>query len=244
MKATVHFFLVWGFVIALISSCDFLEDFEKGNGNITTRETDVTDFSRIRIGGNFDVTLIQTGVNEVRVITDENLHDFIETVVENNLLEIIQQKKLISKNKIRVIIGYDEIEELRVTGAAMIQNEDYIDEDEFTLRMDGAGMADIRVRTGFLHVNLSGAGIVKIAGETDDLDLNLSGAGSVKAFNLESRSCEVVVSGLGGAEVYVTENLEARIEGVGGIEYEGNPAHVNTVVNGLGKIRPVENNIN
>jgi hypothetical protein len=244
MKAAVHFFVLVGFIFIMMASCNFLEDFEKGNGNITPREIDVPDFSRIRIGGNFDVTLVQSGQNEVRVITDENLHEFIEANVENNRLEIIQHKKLISKNKIRVIIEYDNIEELRVTGAAMIQNEDYIEEKDFDLQMDGAGMVDIRVRTGFLRVHLSGAGLVKISGETEELDLNLSGAGSVKAFNLESRSCRVVVSGLGGAEVNVTENLEASIEGVGGIQYEGNPPHVNSVINGLGKIRPSENNRN
>ncbi|MBR9998987.1 MAG: DUF2807 domain-containing protein [Cyclobacteriaceae bacterium] len=242
MKAAVYFFLCWGSISAVLVSCNFLEDFEKGNGSTQDRYEEVPDFSRVRIGGNFDVTLVPSEKNGVRIITDENLHEFIEVDVRNGQMAIIQQKKLISRNKIKAIIEYDHLEELRVTGAAMIQNEGYIEEKELDLRMDGAGMIDIRVRTGFLKADLSGAGIIKIAGESEKLDLNLSGAGSVKAFDLESRSCKVVVSGLGGAEVNVTENLEASIEGVGGIRYEGNPPHVNTVINGLGKIRPAENN--
>ena len=232
--------MLLGISILFIVSCDFLEDFEKGNGNITTRVIDVQDFSDIRIGGNFDVTLLQSDKHEVRLITDENLQEFITTEVENGILEITQEKKLISKKKIRAVIEFSSIDELRIMGAAMISNEDYIVEKELELRMEGAGMVDIRVKTGQLMVNLSGAGIVKLAGETDDLDLNLSGAGSVKAFNLESTLCKVVVSGLGGAEVFVTENLDATIEGVGGIQYEGNPPHVKSVVNGLGKIRPLD----
>jgi len=108
--------------------------------------------------------------------------------------------------------------------------------------MDGAGMIDLRIKTEFLKVMLSGAGIVKIAGETNKQELKLAGAGSLKAFDLESKSCKVVVSGLGGAEIYVTEDLDASIEGVGGIEYEGKPLNVRTEINGLGKIKPVDSN--
>jgi hypothetical protein len=230
------------FMGSMLISCNFLEDFEKGNGNITTRHEQPPSFNRVRIGGNFDVTLEKAERSGIRVITDENLQEFIVFEVNHESLNIYQEKKLISKNKIRIIIEYEHLKELRVTGAAMLQNEDYIEEKELDLRMDGAGMMDIKVRTDFLKVSLSGAGIVKLAGEAGRQELNLSGAGSLKAFDLTSKSCKVVVSGLGGAEIYVTEDLDASIEGVGGIKYDGNPANIRTEVNGLGKIRPLENN--
>lgn len=242
MKRAVHFFLCIGVVSSTLISCNFLEDFEKGNGNITTRYERIPVFRLVRIGGNFDVTLKKAEASGIRVITDENLHEFIEFDVNNALLSIQQKKKLISKNKIKVIIEYEHVEELRITGAAMLQNEGYIEEKELDLRMDGAGMVDVKLRTEFLKVMLSGAGIVKLSGETDRQELNLSGAGSLKAFDLDSKSCKVVVSGLGGAEIYVTEDLDASIEGVGGIEYEGRPLNVRTEINGLGKIKPVDSN--
>lgn len=234
--------MVVAFMGSMLISCNFLEDFEKGNGNITTRHERPPSFNRVRIGGNFDVTLEKAERSGIRVITDENLQEFIVFEVNHESLNIYQEKKLISKNKIRIIIEYEHLVELRVTGAAMLQNEGYIEEKELVLRMDGAGMVDIKVRTDFLKVNLSGAGIVRLAGETDREELNLSGAGSLKAFDLTSKSSKVVVSGLGGAEIYVSEDLDASIEGVGGIKYDGNPANIRTEVNGLGKIRPLENN--
>jgi hypothetical protein len=242
MKKAVHFFLLVGFIGSTLISCNFLEDFERGNGNITTRHENTPYFNKVRIGGNFDVTLEKAGKSGIRVITDENLQPFIQWEVDKNLLNIHQEKKLISKSKIRIIIEYEHIEEMRVTGAAMLQNEGYIEEKELNLRMDGAGMVDIRIRTEFLKVMLSGAGIVKLAGEAEREELNLSGAGSLKAFDLESKSCKVVVGGIGGAEIYVTEDLNASIEGIGGIKYEGNPMNIQTEINGLGKIRPAENN--
>jgi len=240
MKNFINWGLFTGFLLSGVVSCNFLEDFERGNGNLESRYHEVPEFNRVRIGGNFDVMLTPSEKSGVQVIADENLHDFIEFEVKNKNLEIIQQKNLISKNKIRIILEYTVIEELRITGAARIQNEGYIEEEELNLRMDGAGMIDLRIRTGSLKVLLSGAGVIRISGSTERQDLNLSGAGSLKAFELESKFCNVQVSGLGGAEIYVTEVLDATIEGIGGIEYDGNPSQVNTEINGLGKIEPVE----
>jgi hypothetical protein len=221
-------------------SCNFLEDVERGNGNLVSRSEEVSAFNGVRIGGNFDVMLTRSEKPGIQIIADENLHDFIELDIKDGNLAIIQQKNLISRNKIRIVVEYTQIQEIRVTGAARIQNEGYLEEEDLNLRMDGAGMIDLRIRTGSLKVLLSGAGVVKLAGETERQELNLSGAGGLKAFDLESRICNVTVSGLGGAEIFVTENLEASIEGIGGIEYDGNPSEVKTEVNGLGKIKPVE----
>lgn len=242
MKLSPNQFILSVVISILFLSCQFLEDFEKGNGNIISRDHKLNHFSRIRIGGNFDVFLSKSDETSLRIITDENLHEFIELDVQGNTLSITQYRKLISKNKIRIIINYTDLEELRLTGAAMIQNEGFIEEKELNLRMDGAGMIDVKIRTEFLKVILSGAGVMKIAGQTERQELNLSGAGGVKAFNLDSKYCKVTVSGIGGAEIYVTEELDAKIEGVGGIEYEGNPGNVRTEINGIGKIKPVEEN--
>jgi hypothetical protein len=240
MKRFIIYFLIPGLLLTGTFSCDFLEDIERGNGNLLSKFNSVPDFDRIRVGGSFDVMLTRSEKSGIQVIADENLHQFIKFEVENKNLTIIQEKKMISKNKIRLVIEYTHIEEVRVTGAARIQNEGYIEEEELSLRMDGAGMIDIRIRTGSLYVLLSGAGVVKIAGETQRQELNLSGAGSLNAIDLESSYCEVKVSGLGGAEIFVTDTLDATIEGIGGIEYEGDPSELRTEVNGIGKIKPVD----
>ncbi len=240
MKLTAYRTILFFAICISLHSCQFLEDFEKGNGNIVSEVHPLTNFSRIRIGGNFDVLLSESDQSSVRIITDENLHEFIEFDLENNVLSITQQRKLITKNKIRLVINYVNLEDLRITGAARIQNEGFIEAKDLNLRMDGAGMIDVKIRTEFLKVILSGAGVVKISGQTERQELSLSGAGGLKAFDLESKFCKVTVSGIGGAEILVTEELDAKIEGVGGIEYEGNPADVKTEVNGIGKIKPVK----
>ena len=220
--------------------CQYLEDFEKGNGTIVTERRMMDDFEQLKIGGNFEVLLVNGDQPYLEINTDENLVSFIDTEVNQRILIVTQQKKLISKKKIKLIVHYVQLSEIRVMGAAYITNEGYLVEEDLEIRMDGAGIIDLKLRNDKLKVVLSGAGMVKLAGEVSEQDLNLTGAGKLEAFDLESRTCKIVVGGLGGAEVFVTDKLEARIEGIGGIEYAGEPEDLITEINGLGKIKKQE----
>ena len=231
------------FITALslvIFSCEFLEEFERGNGEIVTERRAVSEFNELKIGGNFEVILKKGDQSYLEINTDENLLKFIDTEVHGNVLEITQQRKLISKKKIKLIINYIDLTGLRAMGAALIKNDGYIDTQDLMVRMEGAGIIDLKIQCERLDVILSGAGIIKLAGEVKTQDLNLTGAGTLEAFDLESAECTISVGGLGGAEIFVTEKLEATIEGIGGIKYAGEPAETITEINGLGKIKQVD----
>ena len=224
----------------LITQCDFLEDFEKGNGEIVTEKRSVDDFDGLRIAGNFEVILEEGDQPNVQVNTDENLLDFIDTEVSAGILRVTQEKKLISKSKIRIIISFQELNEIRAMGAALIKNEDYLSSEDLEIVMEGAGAIDLKIISDKLKVELSGAGVISLAGEVQKQELNLMGAGKLEAFDLDSKECDVSVGGLGGAEIYVTEKLNATIEGVGSIKYDGQPEDINTEIKGLGRIKPVK----
>jgi len=226
------------FVLAL--SCNYLDEFEKGNGEIVTERRSITDFKKLKIGGNFEVILKKGDDNYVRIITDENLLSFIDTDVKDDVLFITQQKKLISRKKIKLIINYIDLNDVRIMGAVLLKNEGYLEAEELEIRMDGAGIIDLKIKSNKLKTVLSGAGVVKLAGEVHEQKLNLSGAGKLEAFDLESQECEISVGGLGGAEIFVTDKLDARIEGIGGIKYAGEPSDIKTEINGLGKIKQAE----
>jgi len=236
MKAYFNIIFVTAFLL-LTFRCQYLEEFEKGNGEIVSERRSISDFYKLMIGGNFEVYLKEGDHTYVEINTDENLLSFIDTEVRNDVLVITQEKKLISKKKIKLIINYVNLKDIRVKGAALIKNEGYLQSEDLIIRMDGAGIIDLKIQSDNLDVVLSGAGIVKLAGETETQDLNLTGAGKLEALDLDSKECTISVGGLGGAEIFVTEKLDARIEGIGGIEYAGEPSEISTEINGLGKIK-------
>jgi len=237
----IYFNIILIIVIALlVMKCEFLEEFEKGNGEIVTERRSVSDFDRLRIAGNFEVILREGKDPLVQINTDENLLKFIDTEVEGGILRISQEKKLISTRKIRITVNYLVLKDIRAMGAALIKNEETIVSENLEIGMDGAGAIDLMINSDKLMVVLSGAGVISLAGKVREQELNLMGAGKLEAFDLESKECEVSVSGLGTAEVYVTEKLNAKIEGVGSIKYGGDPKDVNTEIKGLGRIKPLK----
>ena len=64
----------------------------------------------------------------------------------------------------------------------------------------------------------------------------IEGAGSLHAEALRSRRCRIRISGSGDAEVFVSEMLDASIDGAGDIVYFGSPAGIKKRITGAGDI--------
>ena len=94
--------------LLLVQSCDF--NYKIGNGNIIEHEIKLDDFSRISIGGNYRVTLIQSEETRVVIECDENLLDYINAEHHENTLHINNVHNLKSTEGIVVDIYYKALE--------------------------------------------------------------------------------------------------------------------------------------
>ena len=176
---------------------------------------------------------------QIVIVTDENLLPYIESSVENGVLVIEDSERIKSEEGIKIFITFNEISKIRSAGASVVKSDDVIRGDYFSLTVPGAGLIDLKLDVKDLEVELAGAGLVKLSGIADRQEITLRGVGSLEAFDLESNVCEVSVSGVGGAEVNVKENLNAVVRGIGGIKYKGDPESVQDDVSGIGTIKSV-----
>lgn len=213
----------------------------RGNGEMVKERYNVSDFENIEIGGFYQVTLEKGNVENVVIECDDNLLDYITVRVRGNRLVISNEEQLRSRDGIKVHITYAYIESISSSGASTIVTNDRLTTDELEVDLSGAGVLDLNIKAQALNVDISGAGMVKLAGNAKDVRLRLSGAGNLKAFNLRSEVCSVDLSGIGAAQVYVTERLRANVSGIGGIKYRGNPRDVDKNISGLGKVSKDEN---
>lgn len=105
------------------------------------------------------------------------------------------------------------------------------------LKVEGGN--DVRI-TGFdggeTHIQASGAVHLRGEGQLDQLNVRLSGAGHADLSQLLAQQVKVTVDGVGSVVVHPQEALEATMNGVGAIFYEGNPRHLSTQMNGVGTI--------
>lgn len=93
-----------------------------------------------------------------------------------------------------------------------------------------------------LSLDIKGAASMDITGRTNRLELELAGAGAVDAKSLICKVAEVRISGAGSAEISVTDELLADMDGVGALAYYGDPT-VKNLSGGLTDIEQVSKEV-
>jgi len=136
---------------------------------------------------------------------------------------------------LKYFLTLKRLDGLFVTGAARVKVKGFKFE-KFQLILKGAGeilMSEIEADS--LDIELPGAGLISLAGNSVNQKVWLKGAGSYDASRLESENAIVKLRGVGKARIWATSSLDANVDGIGHIEYRGEPS-VRKSVSGLGKI--------
>jgi len=227
-------FFIAAFVLTSLTSCEYVY-YERGSGDMITKNYDLESYNEVELVGDYEVVLIQSDQERLEIEADDNLMDDIEVDVFGKTLRV-ESRRIRSRKGIRLEIYYKEIEGLHAGGAMDLTSRNPIRAKFFDLGLSGAGAVRLEFEGEKLELQVSGAGDVELSGNTRDLEVRMSGAGGLDAFDLRAEYARVRISGVGGAEVYVTKELDANISGMGDITYRGNPTVVDKDVSGLGTI--------
>ena len=214
---------------------------EKGNGNLISEEREVEGFSAIDLRGNYQIFLNQGSDPGLMIETDENLLELIETDVKDGVLRVENSKKISSKKGVKIFITFSSLDKISSAGASVVKTESLLEAQTLEVSLPGAGILDLQLEVQDLEIVVAGAGLVKLEGWAQHQEIKMSGIGNLEAYDMRSRTCNVTVTGVGSAQVNVSEALTASIKGMGGIKYKGNPISVNESISGLGKIENADN---
>src|SRR5690606_4220854 len=143
--------------------------------------------------------------------TDENLIDHIDIKIKGNLLSINSDYSLKPTDELLVEIYYNDLRSISSAGASSINHKEPLRSEVLDVGLSGAGAINLNLDVEELKLNLSGAGVMELQGYTNSQKVYLSGAGALEAKDLESRYCEIHISGLGNAKVNVSRELNASI---------------------------------
>lgn len=205
--------------LVLLAGCDYaarVGDQVTGSGKKKTESRDVPEFSEIVVDGAYRVEVACGRESSVEIEADDNVLPLIKTDVEAGRLRIRQERGFSIKSLPHVRITVPDVRAVSVPGAGDFQ-------------LTG-------VRNDALRIKVDGAGKFRASGETGTLDVELNGAAVIDAGELRARVVNAVSNGAGLTTVHATESLNATINGVGSIEYYGDPKTVNPKVVGFGKV--------
>lgn len=217
-------------------ACNFRGELIEGNGIVVEEERALEAFSSIEIEGDYVVELEQ-GAAGISIQADSNLMPYIQSEVKRNTLVLKSTKNIKGSDGITIRVRFPELEELKVGGAGRVSNAGTLQANKLDIEVTGAAVLDLEVEVQRkISLEISGASEVSFRGSAQQLDASLSGAGNLNAYELRVRDASVDLSGVGGAQVYATDNLQGKVSGVGGIQYKGEPRNIQRQVSGVGSI--------
>lgn len=198
-----------------------------GNGEMTSEMRNVSNYDQVALEGSMDVELIAGKEGNLRVEAESNLMEYILTEVSGGKLKISIESEVNvnpSRNKgIKVIVPFESIHKVSLTGSGDINSSDRIKSRKFEVQLTGSGDINLDLFSEEVVGNVTGSGDIILKGTTTNLECSVTGSGDFQAYELKAKNVIATVSGSGDVEVSPSEELKARVSGSGDITYSGNP---------------------
>lgn len=104
-------------------------------------------------------------------------------------------------------------------------------------KIAGAGESVLHnIKGDKLTIVYQGAGSLTADGDIKQLNLTVQGVGEIDTKALHAQQVDVKSSGVGHVSVFASERLDAKVKGMGELEYYGKPRSVSKSAQGMGSI--------
>ena len=225
-----------------LSSCNFDIGFNQthGNGNVTTETRSVTeDFTKVRGSSGLDVNLSKGTTASIKVEADENLHEIIDTEIQNGTLHVkTANSHNIGKSKAKkVFVTYIALDEVASSSGADVIVDGTLEAENLTLDSSSGSDLEINVFAKTLYVDCSSGADIKVSGRASELTADASSGSEIDAKDLLVVNCKAEVSSGAEITVNVKDNLEVDASSGGDVNYYGNPTAVKDNSSKSGSVR-------
>lgn len=201
---------------------------EEAGAFVTTARNAAT-IREIRLFDNVHLVLKQDTVEKISLAAGTNLHPFIETSFEKDVLTIrnnIQCGWLRDPAEaITVYVSVKNLEKLRYEGSGNVRTENTITAGNFTFYTElGAGDIDLALnaRQTFSYI-MDESTDLTLRGRSDAMWTYTNSRGSIDFSDFEVKKMVIEYGGVRDATIRVTEELNAIIYFKGNLFYKGNP---------------------
>lgn len=199
-------------VVALLAGAPSFADNDHDEGDVVTRAYDFTGFDKVKVGGVYDVSIVQGRDYSISLSGNSAEMERIKVWLDGDTLRLgtekDKKKRKRRKNQkgVDVSITMPSLQALGVSGVAEVNAREF-DAGDFDL-------------------NLSGVAEVTLAGTCESLDAKVSGVGELDARDFKCKTADVSLSGVGEVDVYASEAIDIKASGVGDVAVYGNPERV------------------
>ena len=207
----------------------------------TAKKLEFENISFISSGAKINIIPSDETKVEATYPSDMEDHGFRVYYKESEIEISVPKQTNFSAEKFEVTV-YANLEKIEISGGIEFEMNA---EKCRSIDLDIKGGAEVyiyNIDTEKTDIDIAGAASMNLSGKTGLFELELAGAGTIDAKSLVSEKAEVEISGAGTAEVSVTEELFADIDGVGTLTYYGDPVLKN-ISGGLTDIEQASKNV-
>lgn len=232
MKTKKLFLLILG-LISLNTACliidvsDSIEDSNgkiKGSGYLITEQRTLPLFNSVEMNTAGKVYVTYGMEQEVLVVVDQNIAEYITTSVYDGKLYIGTKRGVsLSNYKLIINLTMTDVEELVTNSSGDIIGNNKFVADRVGLLINSSGDICLDLEADQLYTRISSSGDLLLSGAVVYHEATLASSGDLYAFNLITDTTKITICSSGNAEVYAVRLLDVRISSSGDLYFKGYP---------------------
>lgn len=200
--------------------------------NAQSRTIEIKPFTSLAIGGDVEVTLVQSKENKIVVIEgDDNL----------KVASVKGSLALNSDDGVELTLYYDgNINELAISGGVEFKTKGKIKTDKLNVSVASGSEVHLEIDAKNINAAVASGAEMKAEGSTDKLSVTVGSGGDFIAENLKSNNAEVTVASGADAKIFAKGTVDANVSSGGDLAIYGNPKKVNEIVSEGGDITVIK----
>lgn len=200
-------------------------------------------FTSVEAGGIFSVSLYQGETFDVVIDADEAIMTDVLARVRNGVLTLEYTGKARNIDRIVAHVTAPQFLMLKGSGVGSFKSETTLHSPSLKIEGSGASNFILDVDTDMLTTQLTGASNATLTGSATVHQLKVSGASLAKAFDLETETTEVNISGASNARVMANTMLTGEVSGTSTLAIKEEPVSQSINLSGLATIINEKNEV-
>ena len=194
------------------------------SSNVITEQRTVMNYSQLSVSDDIEVFVAFTGTEKIEIQAPDNVVQFIETVVEKDVLNIRFRKgfNLRGNATIKVTVSMKSLTKITAVNRSKIVLENTLSASKLDVRLSNATLTG-NITAQKASVVLAKASQANLSGTCKELKMSLSGASNLGSSTFSADILEAKLSGQSTARLTVVQSIDFNGAKASNLYYLGSP---------------------